>query len=346
MRHVISSAGVQAASITPIGPAAKFLYGERSRVRLGFGCASLMRVPSRRGRQQLLGEAFEQGIRHFDVARMYGLGAAEGELGRFARGRREQIAIATKFGIDPAGAAGRLAALQAPARAALRRFPALRAGVRRRQGTLHRSGRYDAAAARTSLETSLRALGTDYVDVFFVHDPGSVEPAAVEELVPALESLCEAGRIRAWGFSGDPGPCIELAGAAGGRAVEQLRDDIFDPVPDLAGRGVPALTFGFLSAALPRVQDLVRRDPRRWREWSRATGLDCGDSSTLATLLLRDALDRNPRGGAIFASTRPQRIAAAVAAAEMAGAEAPDPALAQFRAQLAATSPVDGERVG
>src|SRR6185503_14619010 len=90
VRQVISSAGRQDPSQGSIGSPVSFLYGEDDRVRLGFGCASLMRVPSRREREALLGEAFEQGIRHFDVARMYGLGAAESELGRFARGRREE----------------------------------------------------------------------------------------------------------------------------------------------------------------------------------------------------------------------------------------------------------------
>jgi D-threo-aldose 1-dehydrogenase len=275
---------------------------------------------------------------------MYGFGAAEGELGRFAGARRDQITIATKFGIEPAGGAGLLAALQAPARAALRRFPALRARVKRRQDALHRSGRHDAAAARASLETSLRALDTDYVDVFFVHDPGAIEPAEMAELIPALEGLREQGQIRAWGFSGEPDPCVELARAGGGGAVEQLRDDIFAPVSGLADRAVPALTFGVLSEALPRVQGLVRRDPVRWAAWSRATGLDPADPGALVALLLRDALERNPRGTVIFASTRPERIAAATAAAESPG-ELPDLALAQFRAELATASAVGGEGV-
>jgi D-threo-aldose 1-dehydrogenase len=336
---------MQAASISPIGPATEFLYGKRGRTRLGFGCASLMRLSSRRSRQHLLGEAFEQGIRHFDVARMYGLGAAEGELGRFARGRRDEIAIATKFGIDPEAMAGRLAALQAPARAALRRFPALRSRVKRRQDALHGSRHYDAEAARTSLETSLRSLGTDYVDVFFVHDPGVIEPAELAGLIPALESLREAGRIRAWGFSGDPEPCVGLAHAVGGGAVEQLRDDVFEPAPELSSRAVPAITFGVLSEALPRVQGLVLRDPEQWEAWSRATGFDCGDVGALAALLLRDALDRNSRGGVIFASTRPERIAAATAVAEAVRDDAPDAALVSFRAQLAAAFSRSGELV-
>src|SRR5580704_5777538 len=94
--------------------------------RIGFGCAGLMREPSARKRQGLLAAAFDQGITHFDVARMYGLGAAEGELGRCARDRRDRVVIATKFGIEPASASGRLAHLQGPARWLLARYPALR----------------------------------------------------------------------------------------------------------------------------------------------------------------------------------------------------------------------------
>src|ERR1700751_247921 len=83
--------GIQAGSSEPdIGSA-----------RLGFGCAGLMRLPSRRQRQALLGEAFEHVLAHFDLARMYGLGLAEAEVGRFARGRRDRMAIPTKVGNEP-----------------------------------------------------------------------------------------------------------------------------------------------------------------------------------------------------------------------------------------------------
>jgi hypothetical protein len=343
VRQVISSTGRQNPSQGSIGSSVSFLYGEDDQVRLGFGCASLMRVPSRRGRQMLLGEAFEQGIRHFDIARMYGLGAAEAELGRFAQGRRDQISIATKFGIEPGAGAGRLAALQAPARAALNRFPALRAQVKRRQQAFHRAGRHDAAAARVSLETSLRELGTDYVDVFFVHDPAAIGPGELDELVGALEELRGAGRIRAWGFSGEPEPCERLAREAGNEAVAQLRDDVFDPLPGLAERPRPALTFGVLARALPVIQELVRRDPRRWRSWGRETGIDCDDAGALADLLLREALDRNPRGGTIFASTRSERIAAAAAAGRGDGDAVP---LARFRAELSRILSPEGEGDG
>jgi hypothetical protein len=305
---------VQTTFNTSIGPATEFLYGKRSHVRLGFGCASLMRLPSRRSRQVLLGEAFEQGIRHFDVARMYGLGAAEAEVGRFAKGRREEIAIATKFGIEPGGGIGRLAPLQAPARALIARFPALRARLKRSQGSFHAPRRYDAAGARASLETSLRELGTDYVDILFVHDPGAVELPDMEELVGALEDLREAGRIRAWGVSGEPGPSLLLA-TGWPQCVPQMRHDIFSfGSPQTSGK-VPPIYFGVLAEALGRIRGRLLADEDLRASWREAVGFDCADSKVLARLLLQDALERNREGGAIFATTRPERIGEAVAAA-------------------------------
>ncbi|MFZ1803748.1 MAG: aldo/keto reductase, partial [Nitrospira sp.] len=70
--------------------------------RLGFGLSKLMRIPSRADRQRLLDTVYDQGIRHFDVARMYGLGASERELGTLIRSKRTQVTVATKFGIEPA----------------------------------------------------------------------------------------------------------------------------------------------------------------------------------------------------------------------------------------------------
>ena len=67
---------------------------------LGFGCAGLMRLSSRKSRQRLLECVYDSGILHFDVARMYGLGRAEEELGIFLRGRRTDVVVATKFGIE------------------------------------------------------------------------------------------------------------------------------------------------------------------------------------------------------------------------------------------------------
>lgn len=294
---------------------------------LGFGCAGLMQIPSRRARQRLLGEAHEQGLRHFDVARMYGLGAAEAELGSFARGRRDELTIATKFGIDPGSGVGRLARFQAPARAALARMPRLRAAVKRRQSSFHQARRYDGAGARASLETSLRELGTDYVDVFFVHEPELGDDLDLEGIGATMDELRHAGLIRAWGFAGDPEPCIRLREAGGeAHAFLQIRDEIFNSFVSSVPPGTSVVTFGVVAEAMQRV-----------------LGLAGGSADTVATLLLQDAIERNAGGRVLFSTTRPERIRSAVEAVASLSGEGARERLRSFRERV---SPGLGEGRG
>jgi D-threo-aldose 1-dehydrogenase len=279
---------------------------------VGFGCAALMREPSRHRRQQVLASAFEHGIRHFDIARMYGLGAAEGELGRFLRGRREQVVIATKFGIEPASSARGLARLQGPAREFLARFPALRKQVKRRAHRLDRPHRYDVATARRSLETSLRELRTDYVDILFVHGPSASEAIDLPALCAFLEDARRAGLVRAWGLSGEREDCSTLARELPSDALLQVREDILSREPASAYGRPARLTYGALQRALAAILD---------SGWDPAHGLGAtrpsspGSSSAraelsaaLAPLLLADALQANPDGVVLYSTTQPERL--------------------------------------
>jgi D-threo-aldose 1-dehydrogenase len=285
-----------------------------------------MQIPLKKQRQRLLGEAHAQGLSHFDVARMYGLGMAEFELGRFARGRREQITIATKFGIEPGSP--RLARLQAPARAALARLPALRARLKQRGSGPHSPRRYDAASAQASLETSLRELGTDYVDIFFAHDPGPEDHIDLDGLGELCEGLVASGKIRAWGLSGDPDPCAELSRGAAS-SVLQVRDEIFEPCQVPPCRAPRTITFGVFSGTLGLIRGhLLASEAHRLR-WRSEVGQDCGNAEILASLLLRDALDRNRDGTVLFGTTRPERIRLAVAVADSATHD--DDSLPAFR---------------
>lgn len=273
--------------------------------RIGYGCAGLMREPSARRRQHLLDEAFDQGIRHFDVARMYGLGAVEGELGRFAQGRRESIVIATKFGIAAASASGRLARLQGPARRLLARYPALRGYVKRRSDSFHQPHRYDAATARASLQTSLRELRTDYVDVLFLHDPSPADRVDLPEICGYLEEARQAGQIRAWGIAGERDPCVEIKRSLPETTILQVRDDILSRTSPWPRELEPRVTFGVLGETLERMLAYLNSSSERRSRWSEAV-----DSSpeALASLLLRDALHANPRGVVLFNTTRPERL--------------------------------------
>jgi aryl-alcohol dehydrogenase-like predicted oxidoreductase len=175
--------------------------------RLGFGLSGLHHLPRSKERQRLLGGSLDRGITYFDAAPVYGHGLAERELGRFARGRRGQFLIATKFGIEPNPWLRRsrtLMVTRLAADAALRRLlPGRRFFVAPRLD-------YSSAAAVASLDRSLTALGTDHVDVLFVHDATLQAVPEPEALFDTLRSLQAAGKIRHFGLAGNARDCLDV----------------------------------------------------------------------------------------------------------------------------------------
>jgi D-threo-aldose 1-dehydrogenase len=294
---------------------------------LGFGCADLFREPDSARRRRLFEAAVDAGIRHFDAAPMYGLGLVEGELGRFAQGRRDRLVIATKFGITPAPAARALARAQAPIRRLFEALPALRGQARPsatdpRSGAvgavLYRASGYDARAARSSLERSLRELRTEYVDVLFLHDPRPGEVRS-DDVRDYMESARAAGRIRAWGVAGEPESVVEAVHRLGGGVpILQLRGDIFERALRRVPLGTPTtILFGAIGRALPRILAHIRSDEAVRGRWSETIGVDCGRTEEVGSLLLRDALRENNGGPVLFSTTHPARIPTAVAATEV-----------------------------
>jgi D-threo-aldose 1-dehydrogenase len=306
---------------------------------LGFGCANLFRLPRRAQRIALLETAYEAGVRHFDVAPMYGFGLSESELGRFAKRRRRDITIATKFGIRPTTAAKTLARAQGPARRVLEASPALRRQAKSKAAgpstgrlgpLLYSAEGYDSAGVKKSLERSLRALGTDYVDLLLAHDPvpGSVRS---EELYSYLQGAVRAGMIRSWGIAGEPEPSIEVARSFGHPVpVLQVRDDIFLRSLRHAETAAGAfITFGLLGDAVHRLVQYVKVNGERRERCDALLGADCGEPEVAASLLLRAALRENRSGVVLFGTISPHRIYGAVAAAEMSAAAA-SPSLDTF----------------
>ena len=278
-----------------------------------------MRTASRGARQRLLETAFHEGIRHFDVARMYGLGRAETELARFLKRHRDEVTVATKFGIG-VGRAAVLARAQAPARALAARSPALRRRIRAAAGAAGPPPPprlYDAVTMRESLETSLRELRTDHVDVLLLHEPRPIDTVRFEELVGALEAARDAGKLRGWGISGDPDDTYALLPRFDGNAVLQVRDNVL--LRSLRRPAAPAdasaVTFGVLNEAVEWLVEHVGGDADRRRHWEEAVGVDCADPGAVAPLLLADAVRENAVGCVLFATTKPERIASMAAAA-------------------------------
>lgn len=140
--------------------------------RIGLGLATLMREPSSSKRQHLLHKAYELGIRHFDVAPLYGLGAAEAELGRFlSTVDVSGITVASKCGREASRSARALGPFQSVARRAVRSSQHIRSSLRalekRASGGAQGADPIDVVA---SAWKSVELLGVEKLDLMLLHE--------------------------------------------------------------------------------------------------------------------------------------------------------------------------------
>jgi len=215
--------------------------------RLGFGTASLHHATSSRARQTLLAAAYDCGITYFDTARLYGHGMAERELGCFARHRRQQLTIGTKFGLPASSTFEAIPALMYAHKAA----KSLGWPMRDRW-TQPLAARFSAHEAEKSIRQSLRALATDSVDILFLHDPRASEFPVIAECAGWLETCKRRGLARYVGLSGSARDCVSIAARLPAVFdVLQVEDSVegseANAVAEL-GRPLQA-TFGYLRRA-------------------------------------------------------------------------------------------------
>jgi diketogulonate reductase-like aldo/keto reductase len=162
---------------------------------LVFGCASLGSRYDRATSLRALAIAHDHGVNVFDTARSYGYGSSEAILGEFLKGRRDRVIVATKAGIRASAPPGRNGqVLRAVARKVFTFAPSLRAKAQRPLSRQHSHGHFEPSELRKSLEQSLRELGTDRVEVFFLHDVPS-ERARDEDVLDLLEVLRKEGKV-------------------------------------------------------------------------------------------------------------------------------------------------------
>jgi aryl-alcohol dehydrogenase-like predicted oxidoreductase len=141
---------------------------------VGLGCNNFGRRLDQEQTTAVVDACFDHGVTLFDTADIYGgQGASETLLGHALKGRRDEVVLATKFGMDMQGANGE------------------DFGARG-------SRRY----VRRAVEASLRRLQTDHIDLYQYHRPDGVTP--VEETLTALHELVGEGKVRYIGSSNFP----------------------------------------------------------------------------------------------------------------------------------------------
>jgi diketogulonate reductase-like aldo/keto reductase len=167
--------------------------GEMRTSVLGFGCGSVMGRVGRKASLRAMDAAWDCGITLFDTARSYGFGEAEAVLGEFLQGKRDRAVVATKYGIQPQ----RQSAVKRMAVGMVRsafKVPGVRGLVHGKGAKGATFGEFSVAGLRESVETSLRELRTDYVDVLFLHE--ATEAVLGDgELMEALDGLVKSGKV-------------------------------------------------------------------------------------------------------------------------------------------------------
>ena len=169
---------------------------------LGFGCAAVSGRISRKDSLLALNAAYDAGITFYDTARSYGYGDSERVVGEFLQGRRNTVVLCTKFGIMPGAVNGWKQMLKPMAQVAVGAFPGLRAMAQKQVKDQFASNQFTPEILRVSLETSLRELNTDYVDILLLH----AAPATVlqqHDLLDSMDRLVQSGKVRMAGISAD-----------------------------------------------------------------------------------------------------------------------------------------------
>jgi aryl-alcohol dehydrogenase-like predicted oxidoreductase len=287
----------------------------RVTTRLGFGGSGLMGGISERESLLLLETAFDAGIRHFDVAPAYGHGQAERCLGKFLRGKRDKVTVATKYGILPPAQAGLMEIARSVVRPAVAKLPAVRKRVARAAAGMRSKAKFSAEEARRSLEQSRRELGVDAIDVWLLHEV-MAEDLDGSDLLPFLKDAQQRGWIATYGVGAERGRLIDV--------WERHRDYCgvlqfeWSPREEAPAnfRGAFVIHHRAISGAIETFRDLLRNDASLCRRWSDALDRDLSDTKTLAGVLLQAALAANPGGMVLFSSRVPEHIHANVQAAE------------------------------
>jgi len=276
---------------------------------VGFGSASLTSLNDRRRAVTLLEAAFDAGITHFDTARLYGFGQAESIVGAFIKPRRDRVTVATKFGLQPPTLGRRTAGLIPFAKKILRRFPGMAARARRYAAQTVQASRFTAADARASLETSLRELGTGYVDFFLLHE-ATLADARGQELLEFLEDQVERGTVRAYGMATN---YTQLQGDAA-RFPESMRimqfenDVMVRQRRDIRGLDSRAVITHSAMRPLAQITAAAGARPEVTHRLEADCGIDLRRAEHVAPLLLQFAASENPDGIVVFSARSLDRV--------------------------------------
>jgi aryl-alcohol dehydrogenase-like predicted oxidoreductase len=210
--------------------------------------------------------ALELGVTFLDTADVYGAGHNEVLVGRAITGGRDEVQLATKFGIDRSG------------------------------GDLARTVRGADAYVKRACDASLLRLGVDHIDLYYIHRPPQDVP--LEEAVASMASLVEAGKVRHLGLSEVSAEQLRAAHAVHPITAVQSEYSLWTRdaeavTPTLAELGIGLVPYsplgrGFLTGTVGAVTDA--RDFRAYNPRFKGEAVDANQKIVLAVMSVAERL--------------------------------------------------------
>ncbi|MGH3831027.1 MAG: aldo/keto reductase [Pseudonocardiaceae bacterium] len=228
---------------------------------VGLGCMGMSYAYGPADRAESIAtihRALDLGVTFLDTADVYGDGENEKLVGEAIAGRRDEVVLATKFGILASNLTGRPADVDG-----------------------------SPAYVRAAIDRSLARLGVEHVDLYYQHRPDPDVP--VEETVGAMAELVVAGKVRHLGLSEASAATIRRAAAVAPITAVQSEWSLFSRdiedavVPACRELGIGIVAYsplgrGLLTGAYTSVDDLApgdfRRTQPRWQDANLAANLE------------------------------------------------------------------------
>ena len=266
--------------------------------RVGLGCNNFGRRLDLEGTRAVVEAALAEGITFLDTADIYGGGNSERFLGEILKGRRDQVVLATKFGMGE-------------------------------------DGRGSRDYVRRAIAASLERLATDYVDLYYYHQPDGVTPIA--ETISAMLELVDEGTVRAIAVSNFSVEQLDEAVEAGPVAALQNRYSLLeraaeeDVLPRCRELGVSFIPYFPLSSGLltgkyrrgappPEGSRLEsRRDALSDKAFDRVERLEefaAAHGRTLLELAIAGLASQPAVASVIAGATSPEQVRESAAAAD------------------------------
>ena len=286
---------------------------------------------TRLGRINLLNNAYEQGVMHYDTAPLYGLGKAQSLLGHFLKGKRSNVTITTKFGLTPPTIPfyyhwaipfgrylnrhsrifnqvikSRLSANQS-AKTESDSSSTPQSVSANDNSTKH----YELDKLKNSLHSSLKQLDTDYIDIFLLHECQLAN--LNDEIVYSLQGFVESGKILSYGLATGKSQSLQILDHYPQlNKIVQVPNTIINTDLDTIVNTDHTLVITHSTFALvwKRVTDYLNADQSHLARWSNQIDYDLSADTSVSQLLLAHALNENNQGVVLFSSANKKNISA------------------------------------